>query len=60
MPNSATRAMRVASAAPWIPMAGAPRLPKISTQFRNTLTHREVRYTTTATRITAMLRSVAM
>ena len=35
--SSTPREMRVAKAAPSTPMAGAPRLPKISIQFRNVL-----------------------
>ena len=34
MTSSALLAMRVASAAPRTPKAGAPRLPKINTQFK--------------------------
>ena len=37
----------VAIAAPRIPSAGAPRLPKISTQFKNTFVQNDVIFTTT-------------
>ena len=38
MVTSSSRAVRVAIAAPRTPMAGAPRLPKISTQLRKVFT----------------------
>ena len=37
MTSSSTRAVRVARAAPSTPRAGAPSLPKMSTQFRKVL-----------------------
>ena len=45
--NSDKRAARVAIAAPCIPSAGAPRFPKIKTQFKNTFIQNEVIFTTT-------------
>ena len=39
--NSSTRESKVAAAAPATPKAGAPRLPKISTQFKKVLAHME-------------------
>ena len=37
MANSTIREIRVARAAPATPMAGAPRLPKMNTQFKKVL-----------------------
>ena len=37
MTHSSMRAMRVAMAAPFTPSAGAPKLPKMSTQFKKVL-----------------------
>ena len=45
--NSSILAVSVAIAAPRIPSAGAPRLPKISTQFKNTFVQNDVIFTTT-------------
>ena len=42
MRKSTTRAMAVASAAPWISRRGAPRLPKMNTQLKKTFTIKEV------------------
>ena len=42
MSSSTTRAVRVASAAPSTPRAGAPSLPKMSTQFRKVFTSMEL------------------
>ena len=40
--NSTTRLVRVATAAPVTPMAGAPRRPKMSTKLRKVFTHMEM------------------
>ena len=58
MTNSSTRAVRVASAAPRIPSAGAPRWPKISTQFRKTFVTNEATPLTTETSTSSMPRRV--
>ena len=39
MTNSTIRLIRVAAAAPVMPMAGAPKCPKISTKFKKVFTH---------------------
>ena len=45
MANSRIREVRVAAAAPVTPRAGAPRLPKMKTQFKTVLAHMEMEKT---------------
>ena len=59
MENSARRAIRVASAAPVTPRAGAPSLPKISTQFKKVLIPMEAARMYIPSRGRSMLRHAA-
>ena len=58
MDISTYREITVAMAAPRIPMAGAPRCPKISTQFRNRLVRMAQMPAVMGTTVSPLSRSV--